>query len=209
MTMQQTYPEAMAKVLDDEGGYSNDAGDPGGPTNYGITIEDARMYWKHDATASDVRHMPRSVALDIYRKHYAAPVHYDDLPPGLDYTVFDYGINSGVSRATKVLQRFVGAGVDGRIGPETLSKVYAAQDLSGLIDKIWSERLHFLQNLGTWRLFGKGWGRRVSTGRALAHKLASEYPHWTPTVPTLAPQPASAATPEQVASGAKAYGEAA
>src|SRR5260221_6470360 len=203
--MQQTYSEAMAKVLDDEGGYSNDAGDPGGPTNYGITIEDARMYWKHDASASDVRHMPQSVALDIYRKHYAAPVHYDELPPGLDYSVFDYGINSGISRAAKILQRLVGAGVDGRIGPQTLHQVYQVQDLSALIDKIWSERLAFLQSLRTWHIFGKGWGTRVRTGRALAHKLASEYPTWTPTTPTLTAAPAPAATPQQVAMGAKAY----
>src|SRR5260221_13677788 len=127
--MQQTYSEAMAKVLEDEGGYSNDAGDPEGPTNYGITIEDARMYWKHDATASDVRHMPQSVALDICRKHYAAPVHYDDLPPGLDYTVFDYGINSGVSRAGKVLQRLVDDGDEGASGQEGVDEGLEVADL--------------------------------------------------------------------------------
>ncbi len=78
--MKETYERAMQQVYADEGGYSNDVGDPGGPTNYGITIHDARMYWKPDATAYDVRNMPKSVAADIYDKHYATPLHYNDLP---------------------------------------------------------------------------------------------------------------------------------
>ena len=82
--MQATYDQAMAQVFSDEGGYTDDPNDPGGPTNYGITIEDARMYWKSDATADDVRNMPKSVAESIYAAHYAAPLHYNDLPPGLD-----------------------------------------------------------------------------------------------------------------------------
>jgi lysozyme family protein len=47
--MKQTYDEAMQKVFADEGGYTNEAADPGGPTNWGITIFDARLYWKKNA----------------------------------------------------------------------------------------------------------------------------------------------------------------
>lgn len=172
--MKETYDEAMAQVYDDEGGYSNDAGDPGGPTNYGITIHDARAYWKPGASAADVRGMPKSVAADIYRRHYADPISYDNLPPGVDYAVLDYGINSGIGRAVRVLQRLVGVSQDGVIGPATLKAVKAADPIK-LINEIYDERLHFLQNLGTWRLFGRGWGRRVRTGRTLALKLYSKY----------------------------------
>jgi lysozyme family protein len=119
--MQATYGKAISQVLRDEGGYSNDVGDSGGPTNFGITIHDARQYWKADATAEDVRHMPLEVAQDIYSKHYAAPLGYDNLPAGVDYAVLDYGINSGISRAARVLQHIVGVTVDGSIGPVTLA----------------------------------------------------------------------------------------
>src|SRR5262249_55849775 len=117
----ETYDEALGYVLEDEGGYSNDPGDDGGPTKWGITIHDARAFWKHNATAADVRAMPKAVALDIYRKHYAAPMHYDQLPAGVDYTVLDFGINSGISRAAKYLQRRVGVVQDGIIGPKTIA----------------------------------------------------------------------------------------
>jgi len=172
--MKETYDEAMVKVYLDEGGYSNDAGDPGGPTKYGITIHDARAYWKSNATASDVRAMPKSIAADIYRKHYATPIHYDDLPPGLDYTVFDYGINSGVSRSIKVLQRLVKVPVDSVMGPATI-KAAQETDTPKLITAIYAERLRFLQGLGTWSTFGEGWARRVAEGKVLAFKLNSEY----------------------------------
>jgi lysozyme family protein len=36
-----TYDAAMFRVFADEGGYSNDPVDPGGATNFGITIIDA------------------------------------------------------------------------------------------------------------------------------------------------------------------------
>jgi len=70
--MRATYSEAMRRgVFPHEGGYSNHPSDPGGPTNFGITIIDARKYWKPNATAADVCAMPKSAAEDIYRQHYA------------------------------------------------------------------------------------------------------------------------------------------
>jgi len=159
------YDEALKRVLEHEGGYSNDPGDSGGPTMYGITIHDARAYWKHDATANDVRHMPLSVAKEIYRTKYWGKMDCDELPDGVDYAVFDYGVNSGISRAAKVLQRFVGVTADGVIGPRTVLAAKAA-DPEVLIKDICAERLGFLQHLGIWRIFGKGWGRRVREVRA-------------------------------------------
>lgn len=179
---QVTYNEAMNKVYSDEGGYSNDAGDPGGPTNYGITIADARMYWKSNATPADVRSMPKSVAADIYSKHYATPLQYNSLPPGVDYAVLDYGINSGTSRAAKVLQQIVGVPLDGVIGPATITAVYKMASVD-IINQIYAERLKFLKGLGTWATFGKGWQARCTSGKALALQLASKYPRQAPGKP--------------------------
>jgi lysozyme family protein len=88
-----TYDAAMIRVFGDEGGYTNDPVDPGGATNFGITIIDARKYWKPNATPADVKTMPKAVASDIYRKHYANPMRYDDLPAGFDYSILDAAIN--------------------------------------------------------------------------------------------------------------------
>jgi lysozyme family protein len=199
-----TYDQALKYVLESEGNYSNDPGDPGGPTNWGITIHDARTYWKPDATAADVRRMPLSVAKTIYRAHYADPLHYDELPAGLDYCVLDYGVNSGISRAAKVLQRTLGVLVDGKIGLVTLTAANS-RDTESLINAICDERMRFLRGLSTWRLFGKGWTTRVRDVRR--HSLAMVGKSEPTPLPFMAPPritPVPEATPEEVAKSAKA-----
>jgi lysozyme family protein len=178
-----SYDEALARLLVHEGGYSNHPSDPGGPTNWGITLRDARAYWKQDATATDVRNLPLAVAKSIFRTKYWAALCCDELPAGVDYAVFDYGVNSGIGRAARVLQRLLGLHsasktrvdalvVDGIVGPRTLAAA-ACADAGRLIDAICDERLAFLQGLRTWSVFGNGWGRRVREVRAAALALAA------------------------------------
>src|SRR6185503_4511843 len=78
------------------------------------------------------------------------------LPSGVDYTCFDYGVNSGLGRPRKALQRFKGkTGVD-------------------LINAINDERMAFLRSLKTFPTFGKGWTARVA--RVRAHSLELDKP---------------------------------
>lgn len=201
--VKQTYETAIARVFQDEGGYTNDAADPGGPTNWGITIFDARMYWKPNASAADVRAMPKSVAEQIYRDKYAAVVQYDLLPAGVDYAVLDYGINSGVGRAAKVLQRLVGAPVDGKIGLTTVAATLK-NDPADLVNRICDERMRFLRSLKTWPTFGRGWTSRVTGLRRAALNMVGKYPE-----PVLPPTPKAQPAPtetnqEVIEKGAKA-----
>src|ERR1700704_1751416 len=171
-----SYDEALKRVLVHEGGCSNHPSDPGGPTNGGITIHDARAYWKKDATAADVRNMPVEVAKDIYRSKYWDAMRCDDLPAGVDYAVFDYGVNSGIDRAARVQQRLGGANTDGEVGPDTIAAT-ARVDAAKLINQVCDERLAFLQGLKTWGVFGNGWGRRVREVRAVAGAMVDEASH--------------------------------
>ncbi len=166
-----SYDECLDRLLVHEGGYSNHPSDPGGPTNWGITIHDARTYWKPNATASDVRAMPVEVAKRIYRARYWDAMSCDQLPAGVDYAVFDYGVNSGIYRAAKVLQRTLNITADGKIGPATISAALSAHP-ERLVIRICDERLEFLKGLTTWPTFGKGWGRRVAEVRAKALEMA-------------------------------------
>jgi Glycosyl hydrolase 108 len=87
--------------------YSNHLSDPGGRTNFGITIADYRAYVKPDATADDVRNMTVDDAKRIYRKRYWDAQRCDELPGVVDFSVFDYGVNSGIGRSGKALLRRV------------------------------------------------------------------------------------------------------
>lgn len=167
-----TYDAALRRLLQHEGGYSNHPSDPGGPTKFGITIADYRRYVKPDATAEDVRAMPLARAQDIYREKYWNALRCDELPAGLDYAVFDYGVNSGASRAAKVLQRLLGLPVNGRMS-EAVVAAAKSQDAADLIARLCDERLTFLKSLRTWPVFGAGWGRRVAEVRRAAFAMAN------------------------------------
>jgi lysozyme family protein len=167
------YAEAIRRVLASEGGYVNNPSDPGGPTNFGITIADYRRYMKPDATAADVRAMKVEEAKAIYREKYWRATRCDELPAGVDYCVFDYAVNSGTGRVPKVLQRILGISVSGRIDDATLA-VLGKREARALVQSICDERLRFLQGLKIWPVFGKGWSKRIGEVRLAALALADK-----------------------------------
>jgi lysozyme family protein len=166
-----TYDEALRRLFVHEGGYTNHPSDPGGPTNFGITIGDYRRHVKPDATAADVRTMRVDEAKAIYRSKYWNALRCDALPAGLDYALFDYGVNSGTGRAAKVLQRILGFPGDGRMTDALLAAV-RKRPASDLVLQVCEERLAFLKRLKTWPVFGAGWGRRVGEVRTVALAMA-------------------------------------
>lgn len=165
---------SIQHTLKYEGGYTNDKNDPGGPTNFGITIADARQFWKADADAADVKAMPLSVAVEIYRKHYWSPMDCDNLPAGLDFAVFDFGVNSGTTRSLKYL---------------AVTKGTPKERIEQLCDA----RLQFLKGLKTWANFGKGWGSRVADVKNTALNMAA-----VPQPVTPIPAPPDIPRPEPV-----------
>jgi lysozyme family protein len=168
--MKASYPESIAFVLRQEGGYSNNPKDPGGPTNFGITIFDVRKYWKANATAADVKALPLEAAKIIYQKHYWTPVRGDDLPAGLDVCTFDSAVNSGVGRANLWLGKAIGS--PAKDYPTLAKQASSVTDIPKSVKSFCATRLSFLHNLRTWSVFGKGWGRRVSELQALGLSLA-------------------------------------
>jgi len=163
--MKDTYSQALRRgVLPHEGGYVNHPRDPGGETNYGITVAVARA----NGYSGPMRSIPMETVERIYRERYAKPLRYDDLPAGVDYCVLDYGINSGVGRSGKVLRRVLGLPDNTSAVNESVLSVCRDRDPKAVIDAICAERLRFLKSLKTWDAFGKGWERRVREVRAMA-----------------------------------------
>lgn len=169
-----TYDEALRRLLTHEGGYTNHPSDPGGPTSFGITIHDYRRYVKPNATAADVRAMKLDEAKAIYRTKYWNAQRCDELPAGVDYSVFDYGVNSGIGRSGKVLRRVIGLSDTTYVVTDEVLRAVAKRDPKAVIVAINDERLAFLKRLRTWPVFGKGWSRRVSEVRAVSLRMAGD-----------------------------------
>lgn len=100
-----------------EGGYSDDAHDPGGKTRYGITEAVARTH----GYIGDMRSLPLDVAREIYRADYWDACRCDNLPWPLSLYVFDSAVNQGAGAAIKMLQRSLDTVQDGHIGAQTLA----------------------------------------------------------------------------------------
>jgi len=119
------------RVIQVEGGYSNNPDDSGGETMYGITKRVARRY----GYTGKMRNLPKSLAFEIYEAKYWSPLHLDNImqeSPMIAEELMDTAINMGIRRAGRFLQRALNAlnnkgtiypdcTVDGIIGRKTIS----------------------------------------------------------------------------------------
>jgi lysozyme family protein len=168
--MQNNFETCVTFVLDQEGGYTNIPGDPGGPTNFGITLFTLRDWRKRDVTAQDVMDMKIEEAKAIYRVKFWGLCSCDSLPAGVDLMVFDSAVNTGPAHGIKWMQAAINVFADGVIGPKTLAAV-AACDKKSAILKMADFRNKYYRALHEFSLFGKGWLRRVDRCKGLAAKM--------------------------------------
>lgn len=131
----QTVQEIARDIVRREGGYVNDADDPGGATNHGVTIHTMRrlgldLDGDGQVGIADVKALSADQAVEIFISHYFRSPRIDALPEPLHATVFDMHVNAGAN-AIKLLQRLLNdmgqdVSVDGIIGPHTVRASYAA-----------------------------------------------------------------------------------
>lgn len=177
--MQQDYQAFVERmILHYEGGYGWDAADPGGPTKFGITCYDLAEYLGEkmnsmSAWAPRVKTMTLATADAIYAAKYAKQCAFNALEAGSDCTVFDFGVNSGSSRAVKFAQKIVGTTQDGMLGPITTAAINK-MDAAVFINQLCDDRLAFMRSLSIWRRFGKGWSARVADLRHYSLALAAK-----------------------------------
>ena len=188
-----SYDIAITAVLKHEGGYQAIPADngnwSGGRRGSGVLIGTNRgiaaptlIAWRKGkghktTTAKDMRNLSLQTAKAIYRKQYALPIRFDDLPSGLDYAVFDCAIHAGVRRASQFLQRVVGAKADGFIGVNTMDALAAyvkANGVGACIASFQALRLAHLKRLKVWNKFRRGWQRRVNEVTRLAKQLDAQ-----------------------------------
>lgn len=168
------FDDALALVLEVEGGRVDDPRDPGGRTNHGIT-QHTYDAWRARAglPRRDVFLIGAEDVAAIFRCQYADPIRFDDLPAGVGYAVFDEAVNAGPIVAARGLQGALGIARDGAIGIATLAALHACADRSALIQRLCDTRLGFLGRLRTWPVFGRGWTARVEFVRARALAMAA------------------------------------
>jgi len=167
------FSKCLSMLLHHEGGFVNHPDDPGGMTNLGVTKAVYEKYIKRNATEAEMRALTKIDVSPIYRSNYWDRGHCDDLPSGVDWSVFDWGVNSGMGRAAKALQRVVGVTADGAIGPMTIKATHNMKP-QDVIVKMHSSRQSFYESLTTFKTFRRGWSRRNDETLEAALEMAGE-----------------------------------
>jgi lysozyme family protein len=131
-------------------------------------------------TAADVKAMPLWFAKAVYKAKYWDAEKGDALLAGVDYSIFDYGVNSGIGRSGKVLRRVLGLSDSTSVVSDDVLAALSKRDAKAVVIAINDERLRFLKGLKTWDAFGVGWERRVKEVKAFSLHLVEAAPHELP-----------------------------
>ena len=157
--MRENFDKSLQLLLKHEGGFVNHERDPGGMTNLGVTKSVYEEWLGYEVDKQDMMKLTPEDVAPIYLNNYWIKANCDELPSGLDYVVFDWAVNSGVSRSSKGIQKCCGAEPDGVIGPKTLQLILK-QDTNFMIEKFKEVRQSFYEGLNHFDAFGRGWTRR-------------------------------------------------
>lgn len=163
------FEDYLNVILKQEGGdkYHEVEGDPGGATRFGISLRFYRTI-KPDATKDDIRNLTYPEASEIYKKYFYNAVNLPSIENELlRLHVFSHGVNRGMAKAIKLLQKIVGAEPTGNLGKTTAMMVNSERDQPGLVQgyaaarKVDYEKV--VANNPTLKKFLMGWFNRVDS----------------------------------------------
>jgi lysozyme family protein len=169
--------ESLARdIVRREGGFVNDPDDPGGATNFGVTLETLRSLRGNlggdgAVGVEELRALSAEDAVAIYVRHYYEKPRIDLLPEPLRASVFDMRVNAGAN-AVKILQRLLAAlGLptrdDGVIGPGTARAAAKALAMAPdhLADAYGIARRNYYYRLGDLRPASRKFARARDGGK--------------------------------------------
>jgi lysozyme family protein len=178
--------ELASEIIAREGGYVDDPDDPGGATNFGVTIHTMRrlgMDLTRDGVVDvlDVRALTRGQAVTLFLGHYYERPGIARLPESLQASVFDMYVNAGAN-AVKILQRLLremgqGIEVDGLIGPQTVAAAEAAAKAAPdhIADAYGIARRNYYLSLADARPSSRKFARSRAGGKGGWIKRAEEF----------------------------------
>ncbi|NBB97637.1 MAG: peptidoglycan-binding protein [Alphaproteobacteria bacterium] len=160
------------QIVAREGGFVNDPDDPGGATNFGVTIHTLRRLRPGQKVGvADVRALTRADAVAIYIEHYFNRPRIAELPEPLWATVFDMYVNAG-GNAVRILQRLLNdmgqdVVVDGAIGPQTIAATHRAYNMAPnhMVDAYGIARRDYYYRLADQRPASRKYARRRDGGK--------------------------------------------
>lgn len=186
--MSKKFEWALQCVLHHEGGFVNDPDDPGGATDFGISLRflktvledsdedgfaDGDIDRDGDIDIDDIKALDLSDVAKLYENKFWKKAKCDKIQSEMVATkVFDMAVNMGPAQAWRIVQRAANTlgeslTVDGKPGPATLASVKSLTDRDFMLvtnirrqqDKFYESLIQKKPSLAKFRL---GWRRRAA-----------------------------------------------
>lgn len=171
------FQKAMITVLRHEGGYTDDAKDPGGATNWGISlrfIREEKLCENNDCKGdkNEVINLTKTEADEIYYKDWYIKNRYYEIKSQIIMTkVLDFSINAGSSQANKLIKRTINriskikTPINGLMDNETIELINHLEPsilYSGLVTEEEDFYLDIVKRNPELRKFLRGWLTRAN-----------------------------------------------
>ena len=181
-SIMSNFDEAIKVVLIHEGGFVDHPSDPGGATNYGVSLrflkglslEFGDINKDGVINVEDIKNMNICDAQKVYKSQWWDKYKYGMI---VDQTIatkiFDFSVNMGARQAHKLLQRAINEAfgmnltVDGIIGPATRGVINSANDdieqelLTAYAEEAWKFYQLIMKRNPRLKAFQNGWKKRA------------------------------------------------
>lgn len=176
--MSKSFKWGLACVLHHEGGFVDNPNDPGGATDFGVSLRFLRAVGEDidgdgDIDVEDIHALDFEDVERLYKKHFWTPAKCSGIRSEMiAVKVFDMAVNMGLRQAWKLVQRAANTlgqtlTVDGKAGPKTIAAINSLnkKDFMLLInirreqDRFYERLILSKPKLAEFRL---GWRRRAA-----------------------------------------------
>jgi lysozyme family protein len=170
------FDYAMRVILMHEGGLIDNKADPGGITNYGISLRYLKSQGididgNGDSDSDDIKHLDKDEAKSIYKREWWDKYKYNEIESVIIATkIFDMAVNMGAITAHKLVQKALNIIVDrnivedGILGPVSFNLINTI-DIDWLLDEIQVAQENYYKKLVAEHpklaVFLKGWMARA------------------------------------------------
>ena len=174
------FEKAVKLILKHEGGYVNDPVDPGGATNYGISLRFLKgtgdldlgdIDGDGDIDKRDIKKMKVEEATKIYKRYWWDKYNYEKINSAeVGTKIFDMSVNMGGKQAHKLAQRAcndLGSHLadDGVLGPLSFHEInsYETEEMVEALRKRHRGFYEYLiKKKPQFEKYRRGWMRRAN-----------------------------------------------
>jgi lysozyme family protein len=178
---------ALDFVFKDEGGYVERPTEGGGAGNMGVSFTTFQEWRKSQGlpppTWADLKAMTKEEAGRIYGAKFFDPIHFDEMPLGVGYCVYDASVTGGPGGSLKILNKALGLPLLGSLWTPVTRWAVNHRDVPWLIGRLCDLRIETYRTFKLWpvvanakgRTWGDIWTTRTNEVRKRALTMVGAY----------------------------------